>query len=268
MNKKLFILFFTLFLASCSTYKNGRNKTYTPTKRLPTATSKNSIPTQTKPSKAAQVITISSQDYINQFKNTAINNMKTYAIPASIILAQGLLESGTGKSELSRNSNNHFGIKCTSDWNGDKVYHDDDKAQECFRKYNNPSESYRDHALFLTTRTRYAALFNLPKDDYKAWANGLSKAGYATDPQYPQKLINLIELYNLHQFDTEAMGKNIPKVDSEVKYTNNNYHTVEKGDTLYSLSKKYNIEIETLKTMNNLTDNNLSIGSQLLIKKI
>ena len=118
-----------------------------------------------------------------------------YGIPASITLAQGILESGAGRSALSKKSNNHFGIKCHKGWTGQRVFHDDDELQECFRKYKDPKYSFRDHSLFLTQRSRYEGLFAYKKNDYKSWAKGLRKAGYATDPKYPQKLINIIETY-------------------------------------------------------------------------
>lgn len=140
------------------------------------------------------------EDYIAQWKDVAVKKMKEHGIPASITLAQGLLESGNGNSELARKSNNHFGIKCTSDWTGGKTYHDDDKKNDCFRKYTNAAQSYEDHAKFLQ-RARYASLFELESTDYKGWARGLKKAGYATDPKYPDKLISLIDRYKLHDLD-------------------------------------------------------------------
>ncbi len=143
---------------------------------------------------------ITAEQYIEQWKAVAVKKMKEHGIPASITLAQGLLESGNGNSELARKANNHFGIKCTPDWTGGKSYHDDDAKNECFRKYNDASQSYEDHAKFLQ-RSRYASLFELKPTDYKGWAHGLKKAGYATDPAYPQKLINLIERYELHKLD-------------------------------------------------------------------
>lgn len=140
------------------------------------------------------------EDYIAQWKPVAVEKMKEHGIPASISLAQGLLESGNGNSELAKKSNNHFGIKCTPDWTGGKVYHDDDKKDDCFRKYKDASQSYEDHSKFLQ-RKRYAALFELKITDYKGWAKGLKAAGYATDPKYPDKLIGLIERYELYKLD-------------------------------------------------------------------
>lgn len=153
--------------------------------------------------------------YIKQYKSIAIREMKLYKIPASITLAQGMIESGCGKSELARESKNHFGIKCQKDWTGEKYYYDDDEAQECFRKYKNVDESYRDHSIFLSTRSRYASLFLLPITDYAGWAKGLKQAGYATNPDYPNILIRLIEKNQLYLFDDSTLSKpeKIPVVD-------------------------------------------------------
>jgi flagellum-specific peptidoglycan hydrolase FlgJ len=147
------------------------------------------------------------QEYISKYSPIAVKHMTSYRIPASITLAQGLLESAAGNSDLARNANNHFGIKCHKDWTGETYHKDDDAVNECFRKYKNPEESFRDHAIFLTTRSRYASLFELPPTDYKAWAHGLKAAGYATNPAYAERLINLIERYELHQFDTQGKVK-------------------------------------------------------------
>jgi flagellum-specific peptidoglycan hydrolase FlgJ len=202
--------------------------------------------------------------YIANFSDIAIQEMKKYGIPASITLAQGILESGAGVGELTKNSNNHFGIKCHTGWTGARVYHDDDKHQECFRKYQDPRDSFEDHSLFLSSRSRYKGLFNLDKRDYKGWARGLRKAGYATDPKYPQKLISIIERYNLHKFDMLDASSfndesNLPAEDLKT-------YIVKKGDTLYSISKKFNITVEQLKKTNNLKNNTLSIGQLLKIK--
>lgn len=215
--------------------------------------------------------------YIYQFKDVAMSNMKNYGIPASIILAQGILESGAGKGDLASRSNNHFGIKCHAGWTGESVRHDDDAAQECFRKYDNPSESFKDHALFLTGRSRYAKLFTLSKSDYKAWARGLRAAGYATDPKYPDKLISYIERYGLNEYDNMALDSNyVPNekqmveeliVEAKSPVTNSfASYVVEKGDTLYSISRKFELKVEDLKQKNNLSDNTLSIGQRLVVK--
>lgn len=139
--------------------------------------------------------------YIKKYSHIAVSNMREYGIPASITIAQGLLESGNGLSTLAKKSNNHFGIKCKKNWEGERVYYDDDAPQECFRKYEKVEDSYSDHAVFLTSSLRYADLFKLKRDDYKGWAHGLKKAGYATNPKYPQILIGLIERYELHNLD-------------------------------------------------------------------
>ncbi len=139
--------------------------------------------------------------YIQQYKDIAVRQMRMYNIPASIILAQGCLESGNGNSSLAVKANNHFGIKCHTSWKGKTYRHDDDKRRECFRKYNSAVESYEDHSIFLSTGKRYASLFDLKITDYKAWAHGLKAAGYATNPKYAQLLIDIIETYKLYEYD-------------------------------------------------------------------
>ncbi len=147
---------------------------------------------------------ISTESYIETYREVAIKKMKEYGIPASITLAQGILESGSGNSSLARKANNHFGIKCHKDWTGKKFYMDDDEKHECFRKYKDPSDSYRDHSLFLTQRGRYSFLFDYEITDYKKWAYGLKKAGYATNPKYPELLIRIIEKYDLDRYDRKG----------------------------------------------------------------
>tara|TARA_B110000858_G_scaffold46769_1_gene53914 strand:- start:4 stop:588 length:585 start_codon:yes stop_codon:yes gene_type:complete len=139
--------------------------------------------------------------YVNKYAPSATKNMRFFKIPASITLAQGILESGYGEGTLAKNANNHFGIKCHKDWKGKTITHDDDEKGECFRSYKNPLRSYRDHSLFLVNRDRYSKLFKLKRKDYKGWATGLKAAGYATDPKYADKLISLIERFNLTRFD-------------------------------------------------------------------
>ena len=147
------------------------------------------------------------KEYIETFKELAIEEMKRSGVPASITLAQGIHETGAGQSHLVRKSNNHFGIKCKTGWTGESVSHDDDARGECFRKYDDPADSYRDHSDFLKNRSHYAFLFNLDPTDYEAWAYGLKKAGYATNPKYPQILIKLIRDYNLQDYTLIALGK-------------------------------------------------------------
>jgi flagellum-specific peptidoglycan hydrolase FlgJ len=144
---------------------------------------------------------MSREEYIEQYKDFAISKMRDYKIPASITLAQGILESASGNSVLAVKANNHFGIKCKKEWTGKSYNYDDDLKNECFRAYASVKESYDDHALFLTTRVYYKDLFTLEITDYKSWAHGLQSAGYATHPRYAQTLINLIEQYNLSFYD-------------------------------------------------------------------
>ena len=154
----------------------------------------------------AQAQRITPEEYIQTYKDIAMREMREHKIPASITLAQGLLESGAGNSALAREAKNHFGIKCHKGWKG-KTYHmDDDEKDECFRKYKNAEESFRDHSEFLCSRPRYAALFDLKITDYKGWAKGLKAAGYATNPKYAQLLIDRIELYDLTKYDKIALG--------------------------------------------------------------
>ena len=163
---------------------------------------------------------ITPEEYIQTYKDIAMQEMRDHKIPASITLAQGLLESGAGNSALAREAKNHFGIKCHKGWTG-KTYHmDDDEKDECFRKYKNAEESFRDHSEFLCGRTRYAALFDLEITDYKGWARGLKAAGYATNPKYAQLLIDRIELYDLTKYDKIALGQmtddnQLPEIEPE-----------------------------------------------------
>ncbi|MFN2261589.1 MAG: glucosaminidase domain-containing protein [Psychroflexus sp.] len=204
--------------------------------------------------------------YIYDYAEIAKEEMRLYGIPASITLSQGILESGSGTGPLTSKSNNHFGIKCNG-WKGEKVYHDDDEAQECFRKYNDAKYSFRDHSLFLFERQRYAFLFDYDSDDYKAWARGLKRAGYATDPRYPNKLISLIERYNLDDYDREILNGNSSSLPKPAK-TAENYelYSVKKGDTLYNISERFDLTIEELKLINKLKSNNIQIGQKLKVK--
>jgi len=205
-------------------------------------------------------------NYVATFSPVASEEMKIYDIPASITLAQGILESGMGDSRLALAANNHFGIKCHSEWGGKRIYHDDDEKGECFRVYKDPRTSYRDHSLFLTSRPRYNFLFDLKIDDYKGWAKGLKKAGYATDPKYPDKLISLIERYRLGRFDSKKKKKrknNHPELIQQP--TTKKAHLVQKGDTLYSISKKYKVDIKSLVQENQLKNNTIFLGQNLII---
>jgi len=289
--------------------------------------------------------------YIEDFKGVAVEEMNKYGIPASITLAQGIIESGSGNSSLARFANNHFGIKCTSDWKGKGYYKDDDKKDDCFRVYKDARESYRDHSEFLK-RKRYSALFELDKNDYKNWAFGLKAAGYATNPKYPDMLINIIDKYKLYQYDqpeteTEKLNRedkvfteinaNIPqekkkftpvetppskqvlKTPDTLKLSapvvNNDIppapvyvpssragsavkagvtqgdstpvtapatspvltatlpmpadktYTVQKGDTLYNISKRFNVAVDEIKVLNSLSDAAIKIGQKLVLAK-
>ena len=163
---------------------------------------------------------ITKEEYINFYKDIALEEMNMYGIPASITLAQGILESGHGNSRLAKKANNHFGIKCHKGWTGKTFHMDDDERNECFRKYKSPYESFKDHSIFLSTRDRYASLFDLEITDYQGWARGLKKAGYATNPKYPQLLIKIIDDYELHQYDLqynrELATRYRPEVEREV----------------------------------------------------
>jgi flagellum-specific peptidoglycan hydrolase FlgJ len=225
-----------------------------------------------------------SLQYIERFKAIAIQEMNLYGIPASITLAQGLYESGSGNSELAKNANNHFGIKCTSDWKGKSYYKDDDNKNDCFRVYDRPEDSFRDHSNFLK-RKNYAHLFELDKNDYQGWAYGLKSAGYATNPRYPQLLIGIIQKYNLDQYDRPEgtvqkikredrvltqIDQNIGKanLDSIVQATpGNKLYTVQTGDTLYNISKRFGLTVDELKSLNSMADNNIKIGQQLVVAK-
>ena len=193
-------------------------------------------------------------DYIEQYKSIAIKHQKLYGIPASITLAQGLLESGAGRSELARKSNNHFGIKCHSDWKGKRVYHDDDRKDDCFRKYDSPEDSYEDHAKFLK-RARYASLFELKVTDYRGWAKGLKACGYATDRSYANKLIQTIELYELYEYDRPKFkpirAQDLPPVVVENPHAVYRswgllYVEARDGDTLESIAQEFGFSANAL----------------------
>ena len=251
----------------------------TPTSSNPTIISPNQNSIVLEATTKVKVTNTMVLEYITKYKTIAKTDMLKFGIPASITLAQGILESGAGTGPLSVQANNHFGIKCTSDWTGASIRHDDDTEQECFRKYNDPFESYNDHSKFLANRSRYAMLFKLEKSDYKRWANGLKSAGYATDVSYPNKLIGLIERYQLNQYDSEVLGNDFNQVIKNVEQntpvigkiettvsSEPSTHTVEKGDTLYSLSKKYNISVDEIKQKNSITNTGISLGQTLIIR--
>lgn len=241
--------------------------------------------------------------YIAKYKQTAIEQMRKYKIPASITLAQGILESGSGRSDLATKANNHFGIKCTNDYNGKKYYKKDDKRRDCFRVYANASESFVDHSLFLQ-RAHYASLFKLKITDYKGWANGLKKCGYATNPKYPSLLIEVIEQNKLYVYDDanyqdnskkddggqkdnaddsrrenrreevnpekdrKADNVDIRNGDNRVEINGVRCVRVKSGETFYSLAKKYETTVDKLKSLNDFPSNyTLKVGEYVFLKR-
>jgi flagellum-specific peptidoglycan hydrolase FlgJ len=241
--------------------------------------------------------------YIEQYAALAVKEMERTGVPASIKIAQGIHETNAGKSDLVLQSNNHFGIKCKSNWTGEKVYHNDDEEGECFRKYDNATASYLDHSDYLKSQPRYAFLFDYDANDYAAWAWGLKKAGYATNPIYAQTLIKYIEAYHLNELNkfaeneedqdlkkyletirnrpldiVENSNKSIEpkekysstkpaKEKSEKRIRVKKTHVVKKGESLYSLSKKYGTTVDVLKKVNHLKKEALQVGQKIKIPK-
>lgn len=254
------------FLNSCGSAKKVKiNAAPTPAKSAEKVNTKTQVQ-KIKSSKSFRKLSVAEKvdGYVKTYAEVAQQEMKSYDIPASITLAQGILESGMGDSRLATQANNHFGIKCHKEWRGKRIYHDDDEKGECFRVYKDPRKSYRDHSLFLTTRSRYDFLFDYKKNDYKAWAKGLKKAGYATDPKYPDKLISLIERYRLDRYDLKKK-----KVKKETQSTPviayEKVHQVQKGDTLYSISKKYQVDLQLIVQENKIENNTIFLGQNLII---
>ena len=207
-------------------------------------------------------------DYIDKYKNYAIEGMRDYKIPASITLAQGILESGAGQSRLATKGNNHFGIKCGRNWKGKKSYHDDDAKGECFRDYKSAKESYDDHSRFLANGPRYAFLFQLDINDYKGWARGLKKAGYATDPSYANRLISIIEEYELYKYDSGnskadrkvrirksiSGDSNKTPIQKHQVYLSNDlaYVVARPGDNFWTIGQEFDISWKKLIKYNDL----------------
>lgn len=215
------------------------------------------------------VETISAQDndyilYVDKYKDIAIEQMNKYHIPASITLAQALLESGAGKSELARKSNNHFGIKC-HDWEGDRTYHDDDEAGECFRVYKHVRDSYEDHSIFLASKERYAFLFKFDQTDYVSWARGLKRAGYATSPTYADKLIEIIERYGLDRFDRTRsgqkryLGPHTPMLAHGLVYI-----VARQGDTMQAIEEEFGISKRKLIRYNDQYRNYVPVKGDII----
>ncbi len=190
--------------------------------------------------------------YIAKYSAMAVEQMKQYGIPASITLAQGLLESDAGRSSLATKCNNHFGIKCHSDWTGRKMYHDDDERHECFRCYRSAEESFRDHSLFLVNGARYKSLFKLSVTDYKGWAKGLKAAGYATSPTYATKLIEIIERYGLDRYDTKTGVRLKPGQLPHQPLLVNGQRCVRlrEGETLKDIAREYGMQLRLLRRFN------------------
>ncbi len=220
------------------------------------------------------------QQYIDQYKDIAIEQMQRYHIPASITLAQGLLESGAGRSELTRNSNNHFGIKCNNNWTGRRTYHDDDAKNDCFRVYDSAYESYEDHSKFLSGNQRYRQLFQLKTTDYKGWAKGLKACGYATSPVYAEKLIEIIQLYKLYQYDsakgydhfmaqrTKDQNPNGASLHT-IKIFNKNYYIIaRRGDTFKAIGEEVGISYRKIAKYNERNrKDQLQEGEVIWLKK-
>ncbi|RZL48783.1 MAG: LysM peptidoglycan-binding domain-containing protein [Pedobacter sp.] len=276
-----------VFLSSCKSRQYSRNN-----KQIEKAANKQN----------PNFTTYTTLSYIDAFKTVAIEEMNKYGIPASITLAQGILESDKGNSDLAKYANNHFGVKCTSDWKGKAYYKDDDKNNDCFRVYKDARESYKDHSEFLK-RKRYSFLFELDKNDYRNWAIGLKTAGYATNPKYPDLLIGIIEKYKLNQYDSpESEKEKIAREDRVFTEINANipvekkkftpveiapkdpptsptttlnttatvtdgFYTVKQGDTLFKISQLFKLTVDELKALNKMADNNIKIGQKLLVVK-
>ena len=276
MQKLIYLFLGIIFFSSCSARKMGISS-------WQARQNNRNIQREHSASIAAHV-QMTSLQYIDRFKAIAVEEMNSSGIPASITLAQGLFESGSGNGELARVANNHFGIKCTSDWKGKSYFKDDDNVNDCFRVYDNPEDSFRDHTAFLK-RKNYTKLFELDKNDYQGWAYGLKKAGYATNPNYPSLLINIIQKYNLDQYDSpegqvskeKRVDRVITQIDKkEIKIEKDSLnqatsadklYTVKQGDTLYNISKRFGLTVDDLKALNNIADSNIKIGQKLVIAK-
>lgn len=239
------------------------------------------------PSSHRGATSMSGHAYIDRYKSIARSEMDKYGIPASIKLAQALLESGNGNSYLAREANNHFGIKCGGIWSGQSVRRPDDGPNDCFRVYRNPEESFRDHSEFLL-RKRYEKLFALRKDDYHGWARGLKSAGYATNPRYAELLIDLIERYELHQYDRpetyvqreireerveqiierrEETPASVPQEQAVKSPVAMVIYEVKATDTLYSIAREFRLSVDDLKKLNSMDSETIYIGQLLVVSK-
>lgn len=231
---------------------------------------------------SAQNRNSSAIEYIERYKSLAILEMMNTGIPASITLAQGMHESANGTSQLARNANNHFGVKCSSNWSGKRYYRNGNRRNSCFRKYNTVEEAFKDRSRFLSNNKNYQKLFTYNRTDYKKWAYGLQRSGYASSRYYAAHLIKTIERYNLHQYDlidSAALDSLALKTDTAFVDTASviskptksttvvkKYHKVKSGESLYTIAKKYKVKVETLKKKNGLKNNKIKPGQKLLIK--
>ncbi len=274
--------FFTLLIISCVFL------TACSTRKIPASRPGVSPPSASRPNTTIRGNTLvnkfTAENYIERYKAIAVREMNSSGIPASITLAQGILESGSGNSSLAREANNHFGIKCTPDWKGKSILKDDDQKDDCFRVYTSPEESFRDHSEFLK-RKRYAPLFELDKNDYVGWANGLKQAGYATNPRYAELLITLVERYDLGRYDRREgpiekirredkvlteIAQNIPeekKQEPAKAPVVMKIYEVKQGDTMYSIAKRFALTVEDLKILNDLGASDIKLGQLLLVSK-
>ena len=282
MKQSLLVLItFSILWSSCSLLKKEQKSAPLTQITKPAEPVKNSDKVSTTNSSS---IKTPAESYIERYKNIAITEMNGSGIPASITLAQGILESGSGNSKLAKEANNHFGIKCATEWKGETILQDDDNKDDCFRVYKSPEESFRDHTEFLK-RKRYASLFELDKNDYRGWANGLKTAGYATNPRYAELLISLVERYDLSRFDRienerektirenkvmKEIAINIPtekKQETVKSPVVMKIYEVRSGDTLTSVSKQFSLSEADLKALNGLENVNLLPGQLLLVSK-
>ncbi len=230
----------------------------------------------------AQNRNTSAIEYIERYKSLAIEEMLLTGIPASITLAQGMHESANGTSQLARNANNHFGVKCSSNWSGKKYYRNGNRRNSCFRKYNSVQEAFKDRSRFLSNNKNYAKLFTYKKTDYKKWAYGLQRSGYASSRYYAAHLIKTIERYNLNQYDkidstdldSLIINSDSLSIDTVVekvtvqksKPESKIYHKVRKGESLYTIARKYKVKVESIKKLNKLKSNKIKPGQRLIIK--
>jgi flagellum-specific peptidoglycan hydrolase FlgJ len=282
MKQSLLVLItFSILTSSCSLLKKEQQSAPLTQITKPAEPLKNSEKVSTTTS---STIKTPAESYIERFKIIAISEMNSSGIPASITLAQGILESGNGNSRLAKEANNHFGIKCSTEWKGETILQDDDNKDDCFRVYKSAEESFKDHTEFLK-RKRYALLFELDKNDYRGWANGLKTAGYATNPRYAELLISLIERYELNRFDRienkkdktirednvmKEIAINIPtekKQETIKSPVVMKIYEVRSGDTLISVSKQFTLSVADLKALNGLENESLFPGQLLLVSK-